>query len=657
MNIVFKPIQNETKLLEVSSSVSGYWDNDIWDINNHIFAELIDNIPKTGQRFINFSSFPSRLKNEAKFFILSRFESKEITSGTIIKNYCSAFKQVADFLEKYYSNSYSFIEINIDKALIQLRSFLIDGNIKLRNQLPKSRFTRYETLLKQLYNFYVVFYDTRDEYEKNIWDIRKIASTKVLEHASHYLLNFKDIPQPFVNMVKRYIRYRISYLSHGQCRTDIMGIKLFLNFINEHYPSWRDLSLLTRKDIENYISWFATYTKDFKGSHTSYFIALHTFLENIQRFDYEEAPKTPVSMLIFKEDFPHHNRWVQNNVKYIPEDVLQQLENNLEYLTPSEYIPVVILLRASGWRISDILYLKYDTCLERTAQGWYLCGDILKTKILNHRIPITEEIANIVNIVIEAVKSKSSIYNNPKKFLFVRFLGKRMKHPYGAKGVRESLNSLAKKRVIVDESGNTFHFKNHAFRHTKGIELINNGMNLLHVQKWMAHASPEMTLVYAKILDTTMRKSWEEATKQGIFRIDESGCLKKIDISTIENEDVIEWEYIRHNLDAVRMPLGFCMKPKKQECHTQLNPCLTCRNLCTTPDFIPEYELEIQETKAIIERGKTQNRSVWIEKNKALLERYETVLTVLNDGKIHHLAGKKGREYIGEERLNGKQSH
>ena len=25
------------------------------------------------------------------------FESKEITSGTIIKNYCSAFKQVADF--------------------------------------------------------------------------------------------------------------------------------------------------------------------------------------------------------------------------------------------------------------------------------------------------------------------------------------------------------------------------------------------------------------------------------------------------------------------------------------------------------------------------------------------------------------------------------
>ncbi|EGD50615.1 hypothetical protein TheetDRAFT_2569 [Thermoanaerobacter ethanolicus JW 200] len=102
------------------------------------------------------------------------------------------------------------------------------------------------------------------------------------------------------------------------------------------------------------------------------------------------------------------------------------------------------------------------------------------------------------------------------------------------------------------------------------------------------------------------------------------------------------------------MPLGYCMKPKKQECHTQLNPCLTCRNLCTTPDFIPQYELEIQETKALIERGKAQGRTVWVEKNMSLLKRYEEILKVLKEGKIHHKAGKKGREYIGEERNNDK---
>ncbi|WP_195510415.1 tyrosine-type recombinase/integrase [Clostridium tyrobutyricum] len=652
MNTAFKPTQSETKLLEINSKIYGYWQNDVWDIHNVAFEKLLNVTPKSVKRYIDFSSFPRMLKNEVKFFILNRFESNEITYRTIIKNYCSSFKQVADFLEKYYPFNYSFVEISLDKALIQLRLFLADRNIKLRNCLPKSRFTRYETLLNQICSFYTAFYDTRNEYEKDIWDIRKIASDKVIEHTSHYLLNFTGIPKPFINTIKRYIKYRLSYLSHGQCRTDIMGIKLFLIFINAKYPSWIDITQLSREDIENYITWFNDYTKNFKGSKTAYFISLHTFIENIQRFDYKEAPKTPIAMLIFKEDFPKHFRWAQTEIKYIPEDILLQLENNLKYLNPSEYIPVVILLRASGWRISDILYLKYDTCLERTSQGWYLHGDILKTRVLNHRVPITDEVANVVKTIVETVKSKSTIENNPKKFLFARFFGRRKGHTYGAKSISESLNSLAKKRKIVDQNGQIFHFKNHAFRHTKGIELINNGMNLLHVQKWMAHASPEMTLTYAKILDTTMRKSWENATKQGLFRVDDTGNFKKIDISEIENEDIIEWEYIRHNLDAVRMPLGYCMKPKKQECHTQLNPCLTCRNLCTTPDFIPEFEIEIQETKAVIERGKAQKRSVWIEKNQVLLEKYESILEVLKQGKIHHMAGKKGREYIGEEKNN-----
>ncbi|EGD50725.1 hypothetical protein TheetDRAFT_2482 [Thermoanaerobacter ethanolicus JW 200] len=38
----------------------------------------------------------------------------------------------------------------------------------------------------------------------------------------------------------------------------------------------------------------------------------------------------------------------------------------------------------------------------------------------------------------------------------------------------------------------------------------------------------------------------------------------------------------------------------------------------------------------------------------SLLKRYEEILKVLKEGKIHHKAGKKGREYIGEERNNDK---
>ena len=96
------------------------------------------------------------------------------------------------------------------------------------------------------------------------------------------------------------------------------------------------------------------------------------------------------------------------------------------------------------------------------------------------------------------------------------------------------------------------------------------------------------------------------------------------------------------------------MKPKKLECHTQSHPCLTCRNLCTTPDFITQYEIEIQETKALIERGKSQGETVWVDKNQTLLEKYTSILSVLKEGKIHHTAGKKGREYTVEDDNNDK---
>ena len=54
----------------------------------------------------------------------------------------------------------------------------------------------------------------------------------------------------------------------------------------------------------------------------------------------------------------------------------------------------------------------------------------------------------------------------------------------------------------------------------------------------------------------------------------------------------------------------------------------------------------------MIERGKAQSRTMWVEKNEALLERYEAILAVLKEGRTHHLAGKKGREYVGEERAH-----
>jgi hypothetical protein len=58
-------------------------------------------------------------------------------------------------------------------------------------------------------------------------------------------------------------------------------------------------------------------------------IALHTFIDLIQKFEYDECPEKPVSTLVLKEDWPKYVKRTQNDIKYIPEDILQQLEDNL----------------------------------------------------------------------------------------------------------------------------------------------------------------------------------------------------------------------------------------------------------------------------------------------------------------------------------------
>ncbi|EGD50119.1 hypothetical protein TheetDRAFT_3071 [Thermoanaerobacter ethanolicus JW 200] len=40
---------------------------------------------------------------------------------------------------------------------------------------------QYETVFNQLYSFFTNLYDTRDEYEKDIWDCRKIPGAKITE--------------------------------------------------------------------------------------------------------------------------------------------------------------------------------------------------------------------------------------------------------------------------------------------------------------------------------------------------------------------------------------------------------------------------------------------------------------------------------------------
>lgn len=500
------------------------------------------------------------------------------------------------------------------------------------------------------------------ELEKDIWDVRKLGG-RYLRHRSLYYLKFTEVPLVFRPLLKQFIRLQVASQSHADCNLKLQQSRSFLQYYAAHQPEARDLKDLTRSDIEGYmLHLWNTPMRDQKPpthNHISRAMnVLKAFLEYLQRTACPQAPITSVSQLVWPEDC-RAPKATPKPVKYIPDHILEQLDLHIDKL-PENIRPVIIVLRASGWRIADVLNLRLGDCLEKTPSGWWLEGDIQKTQVMEHRVPISEEIANVVAIQSDRIRGLYTDEENPQKYLYPSPVRQRRGYPLTAENILKELNKMAVKGHITDEQGRLYHFRCHAFRHTKGVELINNGMNILHVQKWLAHVSPEMTLRYAQILDTTMRKEWEKAVEQGALRLSPSGQPRVVSVDELRNEDQVEWDYIRHNLDAVRLPHGYCLKPRKIECPTQAIPCYTCHHLCTTPDFLPQFIAIKQDAIRLIEAGEQQGNAQWVERNRQTLAKIEPIIQTLEQQKLHHPAGKAVREFtskeLAERNENGQQT-
>jgi integrase len=219
--------------------------------------------------------------------------------------------------------------------------------------------------------------------------------------------------------------------------------------------------------------------------------------------------------------------------------------------------PIIWVVFKTGLRISDVLGLTND-CLVKLNDQYSIETDIEKTYVKGHRIPIDDELANILAVLIEKSNQLSNLDNNPEGYIFVRYRGQRKGKPFGQRWVQEQLNILAKQKNITDENGNLFHFKIHQFCHTYGMKMLNGGADILTVQELLAHASPEMTMLYAKLLDNKKRMAFESVIKQGVFSIDLNSEVQEIKVGEDIPADILDALWQDHKLNAMDNPYGTC---------------------------------------------------------------------------------------------------
>lgn len=621
------------KIEEYLSAEGGYWLNeDIWEVGSGKFEERgIDLDGRKRGSIADFMTIRSyTIKTELKYCILKILTDKTIKAAVFSQNYKSVVIDLTELLT--------------DKATYgSLAGIVISGSEiadaigqPLRDMYARSIVNKISNLLEEVYG-------RGDETERNIWRPKRIPGARLsaTQMRSAGPMHFEVIPEYYRESIKRYMKRLVIKRSWTHCSEMLRYIRTFFRLFYENGYEDGFLEELSRCDVENYLEWAAAEYEETNATYASKSISfIRQFLDYIQMAEYPQAPKKDIYRLIFDEDIPRRERLADTyeKIRYIPGPVIVQLDANVSAIEPERMQPLYVLLRETGWRGTDILNLRYDNCLDyvwNKTEGRYnpyLCGEITKTGIPLLKVPVRDDVAEMLEDLIKEAKSRSNEINNPHRYLFNTYEGSNMGLPYSRSDFAEAVQGMIERKDIRDADGRLYHFKVHSLRHTRASEYAEQGMPIGVIQKLLGHCSLQMTLHYVKASEDLVYRKWKESTELGSLHL--GVALPGVDAEYAS--DTIHYEKVNKGLDAVKVPFGVCFKPSKLACRTQLKHCLECANFCSSHENETEYKNEIRRTGELIAIARRLDRKEWIDKNEEYLQLLLAMLDrIATEGVVH----------------------
>ena len=222
----------------------------------------------------------------------------------------------------------------------------------------------------------------------------------------------------------------------------------------------------------------------------------------------------------------------------------------------------------------------------------------------------------------------------PPRYLFVAISRNNLgRHSYPKTTVTRRLKQLGELADIRDSQGCRPPLSNvHRFRHTRATSLINAGVPVHVVQRYLGHLSAEMTMRYAHTLRETHEREFLRYRK-----ITADGADLELD-----PRDLFALIELGKRTDRV-LPNGLCMLPPRQTCNRG-NACLTCDKFTTDASYLPEHEQQLEKLSELIAQRQAAFRArtgeemtgsnVWLEQRLTEQRALEKIITVLRDPQL-----------------------
>ena len=222
----------------------------------------------------------------------------------------------------------------------------------------------------------------------------------------------------------------------------------------------------------------------------------------------------------------------------------------------------------------------------------------------------------------------------PPRYLFLAVTRNHHgRHSYPKTTLTRRLKQLGELADIRDSQGRRPPLSHvHRFRHTRATSLINAGVPVHVVQRYLGHLSAEMTMRYAHTLRETHEREFLRYKK-----ITADGADLDLD-----PRDLFALIELGKRTDRV-LPNGLCMLPPRQTCNRG-NACLTCDKFTTDASYLPEHEQQLEKLSELIAQRQAAFRArtgeemtssnVWLEQRLTEQRALEKIITVLKQPEL-----------------------
>ncbi len=336
--------------------------------------------------------------------------------------------------------------------------------------------------------------------------------------------------------------------------------------------------------------------------------AAANFLAEITEWGWPDAPSR---RLFFRTDTPRLPRPLP---RYLPVDADRKLGQELAASAHRLAADALLLQRACGLRIGELLDLEIDCVHEIPGQGSWLKVPLGKLDT-ERMVPLDEETLTLLDRIADTRSPGRPVRHprtgRPAQFLFTHH-GQRLSQ----NAVREELDRAAGDAGIG-------HITSHQLRHTYATALVNAGVSLQALMALLGHSSAEMSLRYGHLFDSTVRQEYERALTLAKAQIGPS-VPGRIGLPLTDITGTDNWK----DAPAIkaRMAGGYCLRAPAQGPCPYANICEHCPNYRTDPSHL--QVLAAQRVDAAALAADAEKRG-WISesgRHQALLTRLDILI-------------------------------